>query len=98
MNLFTSSRLCILACLAFASVAWGQTPSGQIHLEVKDSSGAAASASGTLTQLPSGQNRRYQTDNIGNFTFENLPYGRYRLEVSKPGFATQAILLDVTST
>src|ERR1035438_10443059 len=39
--------------------------------------------------------RSLETDAQGRHTFESLPYGRYRLDVSKSGFATQSVSIDV---
>jgi len=75
----------------------GQSPTGEIRLEVKDPSGAAMEASGRLEGAAGGANRIFATDPRGSYTFESLPYGRYRLEVSKNGFATQAISINVQS-
>jgi outer membrane receptor protein involved in Fe transport len=74
-----------------------QPPNGEIRLEAKDPSGAAVQASGTLRRLPGGVDRTFQTDAQGAYGFHNLPYGRYRLEVSKAGFANQSELIDVQS-
>ena len=41
--------------------------------------------------------RKFQTDAQGRYTFSNLADGRYRLEVSKDGFTTQSIPVDVRS-
>ncbi|MEP7353238.1 MAG: TonB-dependent receptor [Acidobacteriota bacterium] len=100
-SLFPRSCRPVLRCLTAAMLsvlAYGQTPTGQIRIEVKDPAGAATAASGTLSQVPSGVRRSFSADEQGTFTFENLPYGRYRLEVGGGAFATQAILLDVAST
>jgi hypothetical protein len=35
------------------------------------------------------------TDNQGRFALRSLPPGRYRLVVSKPGFAQKAVELDL---
>src|ERR1700722_4558257 len=53
-------------------------------------------ASGTLRGGPAGV-RSFQTDALGTYTFGNVPYGRYRLEISKDGFATQSVQVDVRS-
>jgi outer membrane receptor protein involved in Fe transport len=72
-----------------------QTPSGEIRLQVKDPSGAAMEVSGKLESLSPGVQRNFQTNAQGTYTLESLPYGRYRLEVSKSGFATQSAVIDV---
>jgi hypothetical protein len=74
-----------------------QPPAGEIRLEIKDPSGAAMEAAGRLQSLAAGVDRNFQTDARGAYAFQKLPYGRYRLEVSKSGFATQSMLIDVLS-
>src|SRR5580658_2279229 len=74
-----------------------QQPTGEIRLEVKDPSGAAVIASGTLRNLAGGGVRTFQTDTQGMYRFSDLAYGRYRLEVSKTGFASQSLPIDVQS-
>ncbi len=81
--------------LLFAISAIAQT--GQIQLDVTDSSGAAAEASGTLSRLSGGVAQSYETDGQGHYLFSGLTLGRYRLEVVASGFAKQAVLVDVDS-
>src|SRR5690348_6869002 len=87
--------LCALVVLLSPILLTGQNSSGEIRLAVKDPSGAAMPASVHLAG--SGGDRRLQTDAQGTYTFSNLSSGRYRLEVSKDGFTTQSMLIDVTS-
>jgi outer membrane receptor protein involved in Fe transport len=54
-------------------------------------------ASGALEAVAPGIRRTFTTDERGIYKFTNLPYGRYRLEISKSGFATQTAALDVNS-
>ena len=91
------TALCAVVTLFCPLVLNGQVPTGQIKIEVKDPSGAVVTASGKLESLGPGVHRNFQTDAQGTFTFEGLPFGRYRLEVSKAGFATQSMLIDVQS-
>jgi outer membrane receptor protein involved in Fe transport len=78
--------------------ATAQVPTGEIHFEVKDPTGAAVIADGRLQNLTTGLDQRFQTDAEGAYRFEKLAYGRYRLSVSKSGFTTQSIDLDVKSS
>lgn len=88
--LFTSSLL--LPALLF-----GQAPTGELHIDVKDPSGAAVlRAAGSLQDLATGFHRLFETDASGSYT-EKLPPGRYRLEISKEGFATESSLVEVQS-
>jgi len=86
------------AVLLFAVLALrAQNPSGEIRVQVKDPSGAAMQASGKLVGSGPGVQRSFQTDALGTYTLGNLPYGRYRLEISKDGFVTQSLQIDVQS-
>jgi outer membrane receptor protein involved in Fe transport len=86
---------CALALFLSPVLLTAQTAPAQLHLEVKDPSGAPIDASGKLSG--GGHDRTFQTDPAGAYTFVDLPSGRYRLEVSKAGFATQSLSLDVTA-
>ena len=78
-----------------AVILQAQPRTGEIRLEVKDPSGAAIEASVKIQNPAAGMDRSLGTDAQGRHTFESLPYGRYRLEVSKSGFATQSVSIDV---
>jgi outer membrane receptor protein involved in Fe transport len=86
-----------LALLGSAALLQAQSPTGEIRLEVKDQSGKVAAASGKLQSPGAGVDRSFQTDARGVYTFQSLPYGRYRLQVSRSGFATQSVPIDVQS-
>lgn len=81
-----------------ATVVRAQGPAGEIRLEVKDPSGAGMQAAGNLRDLASGVVRNFATDAGGAYTFQMLPYGRYRLEVSRDGFTTQSLVIEVRSS
>jgi outer membrane receptor protein involved in Fe transport len=83
--------------LALCAPSWGQKGGAELHVDVKDPSGAAAAATGKLENLSTGENRSFETDAQGTTTISGLADGRYRLEVSKVGFATQSELVDVKS-
>jgi outer membrane receptor protein involved in Fe transport len=89
--------LVLTAALALFSprVLHGQDAAGKIHFEVKDPSGLAMKAAGTLQGVSNGVNRTFQTDAQGMYEVDNLPNGRYRVEISKDGFATQSLVIDV---
>src|SRR4051812_18965992 len=88
----------LLACTAallFTSLLSAQEPTASLHIEVKDSSGTPMQTGGKLDNLASGTGRTFRTDAQGIFNFDGLPLGRYRLELSQPGFSTQTVLLDL---
>jgi outer membrane receptor protein involved in Fe transport len=73
----------------------GQGNTGEIRLQVKDPSGAALSAKGWVSGP--GTNHTFQTDAQGAYSLSGLAFGRYRLEVSRIGFASRVITVDVKS-
>ncbi len=93
---------CARSVVFFALLLLGASPAlqakrgfGEIQLQVKDPSGAAMEASGKLESLASGTNRSFRTDSQGSYTLKDVPYGRYRLVLSRTGFAAQSLLIDV---
>ena len=85
------SRLLLIVMLLVSTIpAAGQTKTGEIRIEVKDPSGKTMQAEGKLEGLGTGLMQNFQTDDQGIHVFSMLPYGRYRLEVSREAFATQS--------
>jgi hypothetical protein len=84
--------LCILAALAY-----GQSSSGEIRLQVKDALGAPAEATGFIEGLATGVHRDFTTDEKGTHTFTGLPFGVYRIEVQREGFAKQSVRVEIRS-
>jgi len=99
------TRLFFVAALLLAAAPFVQARSGfpvqqqlgELRLEVKDPAANAMEAVGRLESLVTGATRSFQTDAQGKHTFDDLSFGRYRLEVSKEGFATQSVLIDIRS-
>lgn len=71
---------------------------GSIRLEVQDPSGAPMAAAGRIVNPTAGIDRRFRTDAQGTATVDGLPYGSYQVEITKDGFATRTILVDVRSS
>src|ERR1700722_7767578 len=94
-NLELRCRHGLASLLLAALTLHGQIPLGEIRVQVKDPSGAAMAATGKLQSVAPGVRRSFQTDVQGTYTIGSLPYGRYRLGLSKAGFATQSALIDV---
>jgi outer membrane receptor protein involved in Fe transport len=91
------TSLCAIAALFYSILLQAQSSTGQIRLEVKDPSGGVVTASGKLENLSTGEQRSFQTSSEGVYTFSALPFGRYRLEISSTGFATQSVSMDLES-
>lgn len=100
------TRIFLLAVILFAAASSAQAhfgatitqqTSGELRVEVKDPTGKALIATGALENLATGVSRSFQTDAKGRFTLSGLSFGRYRLEISQRGFASQSLLVDVQS-
>src|SRR5205814_7388226 len=52
---------------------------------------------GSIQGLATGVHREFRTDEKGLRTFTALPYGIYRIDIARPGFAQQSIRVDVRS-
>jgi len=75
-----------------ASLLLGQTPTtGQLSGVVRDPSGAVVPAASVAVAGESGVARTSLTDDHGRYVFPLLPPGRYRIEVTKEGFATAVL-------
>ena len=86
------------ALAAFLLLSWiaaHAQPAGEIRLQVKDPSGAPMAASGKLEIPAAAISQDFQTDAQGAYTFRNLPYGRYRIEITRSGFVTRSVDIDV---
>ena len=82
--------------LLFLLPLTAQNPAGEIRIQIRDSSGAPMLGEGRLRGP--GVNRAFAADALGAHTFSQLPFGQYRLEVVRPGFARQTLTLDIQSS
>lgn len=86
----THRVLCAFAalCLTAASL-FGQAVNGTLLGTVTDSSGASVpNARVLITETNTGVSRSGATNDSGNFTFSDLPPGRYKVSVEQTGFRT----------
>ncbi len=84
-------RIFLLIVMLFSLLSlYAQSGSaGTLHGTVTDPSGAVVpGATVNLTHATSGYNRTATTDATGQFSFSNVPFDPYQLEVSAKGFAS----------
>ncbi len=77
--------------------AFSQTYSGELQLKVTDSSGGAVKAVVHLVSEANQYSATLETNNQGQLTVQRLPYGVYRLEIEKAGFAPVSEALIIRS-
>ncbi len=92
----------LLGVVLSAGMAFGQLVSASIVGSVTDASGGVVvGAKVTLTEIETGVDRSAVTNASGNYSFVNLPPGKYRVTVENPGFKKEVrggIDLDVNQT
>ncbi len=73
--------------LSWTLTASAQSGTGQLSGTVTDANGARIpGATVTITNVDTALERRVVTDNDGNFALQLLPPGKYKTEVTAPGF------------
>lgn len=98
-------RIVLAGGLLFAFLLWGiagvaQSPEGAVVGSVLDASGArVAGARVSIERLESAFRRSTTSDALGDFRFELLAPGQYRMTVAAPGFAdsVSAVTVAVSS-
>src|SRR5580692_515422 len=99
-NLFLFVLLCLfVSSLSGIVRAQGVGNSASITGTVLDPVGAVVpKATVEIHNVVSGLDRSTTTDNMGNFSFVNVPYNPYHLSVNVTGFASYAQDVDVRSS
>ena len=86
-------KVCALSALAllFALSAYSQAVNGTLLGTVTDSSGAViANAKVTATETNTSINHSAVTNESGNYSFPDLPPGKYAVTVEQPGFKKES--------
>ena len=84
--------------LLSASTLFGQINSGELRLKVTDPSGIGVKARVQVISEANQYRRSLVTNNDGVLVFQYLPYGIYRLEVMRSGFAVAASSIEIRSS
>lgn len=84
--------LLLFGCLVSVPALFAQTATGVVEGKITNPSGSAiAAAKVSLTNPGTGQSQTATTNTDGDYHFDNLPPGDYRLEVDASGFRTLAV-------
>jgi hypothetical protein len=84
--------------LLLAAAQFGQSSTGELHLLVTDSSGLPVQSRVELVSEANQVREALETGPEGTLVARRLPFGKYRVEVSRTGFATFSGLVDIRST
>jgi hypothetical protein len=89
-------RKCLLFCLLVGQL-FGQTNSGGLRLKVVDPAGLGLQTSVELVSEANHFRQSYVTDEAGTLAPRNLPFGIYRVDVKRPGFALYQSVVEIRS-
>ncbi|MBL8230482.1 MAG: TonB-dependent receptor [Bryobacterales bacterium] len=102
MGLFGARVLCLLTLYSTVTLAQSSgvqaDAQGELRLEVTDASGAPVAAACLLERADAAVKLRFRTNAGGKHTQSALPRGRYRLQISKDGFASYAASLVIENS
>src|SRR6476659_1336181 len=91
------SRCLAWFCLLLSPCAFGQRGTGEIRLSVVDAAGAPMAARADLVSQATHTEQSVDLATDGRYVFKNLPFGIYRLLVSRNGFVSSTELIEVRS-
>jgi hypothetical protein len=83
--------------LLLAATHVGQGSTGELRLIVRDPGGMPLRTAVTVASDVNQVAETLETGADGTLVAKRLPFGRYRVEVTHPGFATYASLVDIQS-
>src|SRR5437867_7207734 len=88
---------CCTFLLLWTAGQFGQTNTGELRLSVTDTDGLPIQSVVELVSEANQLRQSLETNPEGTLVAKRLPFGRYRVEVSRQGFAPFAGLLDIQS-
>ena len=86
--------LAVLA-LSLPAPATAQVDRGVLQLRVTDATGLPLRSAGTIASEAPQFFRAFETDSVGVFVLENLPFGRYQLQLEADGFAPYSTIVEI---
>jgi hypothetical protein len=86
----------VIALLAAAG-QFGQSSSGELRVSVHDSGGLPVQCTVTLVSEANDVSRKLETAADGLLVAKRLPFGRYRVSINHPGFASYGAFVDIDS-
>src|SRR5665213_1296858 len=83
--------------LAFLFIAIASAQSGELRIAVKDQAGAPVPAVAELVNQSTHTRETVDLPPEGRYSFRNLPFGPYRLSVTRAGFSPNSALIEIRS-
>src|SRR5437660_10675517 len=80
-----------------AAVQFGQSSTGELRVTVRDSSGLPVQCHLTLVSEANDVSQQLDTAADGRSVAKRLTFGRYRIAIQQPGFASYEALVEINS-
>lgn len=74
-----------------------QSGTGELRLQVVDASGQPLAASGVLSSAATQSRFEFTADDEGRKSIARVPFGRYQLSITAPGFSPYSELIEIRS-
>lgn len=87
----------LIPLVALAAVVFGQADTGELRISVRDPSGLPLQARAEIVSAANQYVHAFDTDGAGQIMAKRLPFGLYKVTVSRVGFAPASRLLDIRS-
>jgi len=88
---------CLAVVFVWVVSAFAQSIDGELHLSVTDPSGAGLASRVVLVSEVNGYRKEFIAAGEGDLVVKHMPYGMYRLQVHRDGFATVSRSVEVRS-
>ena len=80
------------------TIAFAQANSGELKLKVLDPSGAGVKATVQVASEANQYRSTLTTDDGGRLDLQNLPFGKYQVEITRSGFVTTSEVIEIRSS
>jgi hypothetical protein len=87
----------LLSILLLVSCAFAQRGTGELRLSIKDPTGASVAATVELVNQSTDTRQSVNVPADVRYSFKNLPFGFYRLLVTRSGFTPSSELIEIRS-
>src|ERR1700759_4176217 len=91
------TRCLLVLCLGSLPV-FGQANQGELQLHITDPAGAGLAATVQIISQANQYSRSLATDARGTIDAQHLPYGLYRVEVERNGFASVMRTVEIRTS
>ena len=86
-----------VVAVLLAAAPFGQSTAGELRVTVRDAAGLPVQCEVSLVSAANDVSQRLETTADGLSIARRLPFGRYRIAITEPGFAVHEALIEIES-